>query len=254
MAFEAQEFGRSVAAPGLVFPDQPYKVLSKVMKESVESEGGFPIFAVKGDDNGAYATKPTASEGVKRTLTVTIGGTVATGDKFSVTIGTSKYETTVGSTETATAAATALATAITDGNFDATASNGVITLEAKQKGASYNDIVVTADKESTSGTITVQATESQTPGADVAEDGIFVGIAQRIVTRDEYPAGTAVSVVTEGHIWVKAGGDVKSGDGVALNADGEWVAADGEDATQTAVNGSFLTSASSGAYAVVELK
>lgn len=146
MAFTAEDYGRSVAAPGLIFPDQPYSTVSRCMAEGSESEGGFPVFAKKGEDAKAYTAKP----------------------------------------ET---------------------------------------------------------------------DGYFLGIAQRIQTRDEYPVGTPVTVVTTGMISVVVGGDVKSGDDVALDSDGKFVALDSEDETQTAIaGGKFMSTAPSGAYAVVVLK
>lgn len=146
MAFTAEDYGRSVAAPGLIFPDQPYSTVSRCMAEGSESEGGFPVFAKEGEDAKAYTAKP----------------------------------------ET---------------------------------------------------------------------DGYFLGIAQRIQTRDEYPVGTPVTVVTTGMIWVVVGGDVKSGDDVALDSDGKFVALDSEDETQIAIaGGKFMSTAPSGAYAVVVLK
>ena len=146
MAFEANEYGRSVAAPGLIFPDQPTATESRCMAENADSEGGFPVFAKKGEDVKAYASKPVT-------------------------------------------------------------------------------------------------------------DGYFLGIAQRIVTRDEYKAGTPVTVVTTGHIWVKTGGNVKSGDELAIDENGKWVAFNKENNKLTAVQGGkFLTSASEGAYAVVGIK
>lgn len=144
MAFEAQDFNRSIAAPGLVFPDQPYSTVSRCMAEASESEGGFPVYATKGEDVKAYITKPST-------------------------------------------------------------------------------------------------------------DGYFLGIAQRIVTRDEYPIGTPVTIVTTGMIWVKVGGDVKSGDGVAIDGDGNWVT-EGSTGATTVDNAKFITSASEGSYAVVSLK
>lgn len=146
MAFTAEDYGRSVAAPGLIFPDQPYQTVSRCMAEGTESEGGFPVFAKKGEDVKAYVEKP----------------------------------------ET---------------------------------------------------------------------DGYFLGIAQRIQILNEYPVGTPVTVVTTGMIWVVVGGDVKSGDDVALDSDGKFVALDSEDETQTAIaGGKFMSTAPSGAYAVVVLK
>lgn len=147
MAFTAEDYGRSVAAPGLIFPDQPYSTVSRCMAEGTESEGGFPVFAKKGEDAKAYTEKP----------------------------------------ET---------------------------------------------------------------------DGYFLGIAQRIQTRDEYPVGTPVTVVTDGMIWVSVGGDVKSGQGVGIDASGNFVAFEGAatGSLEEVKGGKFMSTAPSGSYAVVVLK
>lgn len=147
MAFTAEDYGRSVAAPGLIFPDQPYSTVSRCMAEATQSEGGFPVFAKKGEDVKAYTEKP----------------------------------------ET---------------------------------------------------------------------DGYFLGIAQRIQTRDEYPVGTPVTVVTDGMIWVSVGGDVKSGQGVGIDASGNFVAFEGEatGSLEEVKGGKFMSTAPSGSYAVVVLK
>lgn len=147
MAFNANEYGRSVAAPGLVFPDQPYQTVSRCMAEESKSEGGFPVFAKKGEDVKAYAEKP----------------------------------------ET---------------------------------------------------------------------DGYFLGIAQRVVNKDEYPVGTPVTVVTSGIIWVSVGGDVKSGENVGIDASGNFVAYEGAatGSLEEVKGGKFMSTAPSGSYAIVVLK
>ena len=140
MAFEANEYGRSIAAPGLVLNDQPYTTGSRVMAEDALSEGGFAVYGKKGEDVKGYAASPES-------------------------------------------------------------------------------------------------------------DGYFLGIAQRVVTRDEYPIGTPVTVVTAGQIWVKVEADVSSGNGAFITTAGGWGAAG------TAVaNATYRTSAKSGGYAVIELK
>lgn len=68
MAFEANEFGRSVAAPGLVFADQPYTNESHVMGKvtvsgteygaDVSAEGGFAVFAKPGEDVKVFSVAP----------------------------------------------------------------------------------------------------------------------------------------------------------------------------------------------------
>ena len=149
MAFTAEDYGRSIAAPGLVEPDQPYSTESRCMAESTDKEGGFPVFAKKGEDVKAFVEKPVS-------------------------------------------------------------------------------------------------------------DGYFLGVAQRVITRDEYPAGTPVTVVTTGMIWVTAGADVQSGENVGIDASGNFVPYDGEStgaASLTEVKGGkFATSASAGSYAKVFIK
>ena len=147
MAFAANEYGRSVAAPGLVFPDQPYSTVSRCMAEATESEGGFPVFAKKGEDVKGYTEKPES-------------------------------------------------------------------------------------------------------------DGYFLGIAQRVVNRDEYAVGDPVTVVTDGMIWVSVGGDVQSGDGVGIDASGNFVAFAGEatGSLEEVKGGKFMSTAPSGSYAIVALK
>lgn len=266
MAFEANEYGRSVAAPGLIFSDQPTATESRCMADDADSEGGFPVFAKKGEDVKAYATKPEAVEHVKRVVEVTpalkSGETGAVGSKtVTVTIGAKTFSATTTSAETIASIIDDLVAAINNAStgsesFVAVDGTTKITLTAKDYGSSYNDIMIIAG--STDGNVEFDEStgvKQTAAGVDAKEGGYFLGIAQRIVTRDEYPAGTPVTVVTTGHIWVKAGGDVLSGDGLAIDANGKWVAVDSEDQTQTAVQGGkFLTSASEGAYAVVALK
>lgn len=144
MAFEANEYGRSVAAPGLIFADQPYSVESRVIApdNGVDLEGGFPLFAKVGEDVKVYKSATAAGEG-----------------------------------------------------------------------------------------------------------SVFLGIAQRLVHYDSYPAGTPVNVVTFGRMWVKVAEDVQSGTTAKLTSAGAWGAAGTE-----LKNVTYKTSAKAGGYAVVEIK
>lgn len=155
MAFEANEYGCSIAAPGLILPDQPYQTLSRKIEDGTELEGGFAVWAKKGEDIKVWGTRPTV-------------------------------ETT-----------------------------------------------------ETDGTKTV----SPDPNS------YFLGIAQRIVTRDEYPKGTPVNVVTSGQIWVKVAAAVQSGNGAYITTTGEW------GPSGTAITGvTYLTSATANGYAVIAIK
>lgn len=266
MAFTAEEYGRSVAAPGLVFPDQPYLSVSRCMADSTTDEGGFPVFAVKGEDVKAYATKPEAVEHVKRVVEVTpalkSGETGAAGSKtVTVTIGAKTFSATTTSAETIASIIDDLVAAINNAStgsesFVAVDGTTKITLTAKDYGSSYNAIAITAGSTDDNVEFDESTGVKQTAaGVDAKEGGYFLGIAQRVITHDEYPAGTPVSVVASGMVWVVVGGDVKSGESVGISSAGKFVAYDSNDATQTEIPGAkFMKTAPSGSYAVVVLK
>ena len=136
MAFDTTE---TIAAPGLVWPYIDPRVDTGVLQDDKASEGGFALFALKGQPGKVWATKPASAEAVARVVEVTVGGTVAENDKYSVTIAGTKYEVTAGSGDDAADVATALATAVSaDANYGASASTGKVTIAS----AGGNIIVV----------------------------------------------------------------------------------------------------------------
>ena len=264
MSFEAQDYGRSVAAPGLIEPDQPYSTISRCITANKESEGGFPIFAIKGEDDTAYPTKPAAVEQVKRvveiTPTIKQGETGAVGSKkVTVHIGTETFEITTTASDGVADVVDDLVAAINDAStgsalFVAADGTTKLTLTAKEYGSAANSIAITAESLDANIVIGDSAVVQTTAGVDGKEAGYFLGIAQRIVTRDEYMKGNAVTVVTTGVIWVKVAGDVKSGETVGVTADNGFVKYDSTPGTQTELNAKFITSAAEGGYAKVMLK
>lgn len=62
MAFESDKFGRSAAAPGLPLFGEGYRAVSYIISDSVESEGGFPLFGVAGSDGLAWGSLSAATE------------------------------------------------------------------------------------------------------------------------------------------------------------------------------------------------
>lgn len=248
--------------PGLLFPFVPHSIESAFLQDSKEEIGGFPVYSQQGMPGKVWATKPASVDAVKRSLTVTIAGTVAQSDKYSITIGTKKYEVTVGASpdNTATAAASALVSAITDAStgdeiFTATSSSGVVTLTAKNYGSAPNAVSITADKESTAGTITVQAAGSQTAGVDGEPGGVFAGIAA-FTTADAlamgYEAGDMVNVLKKGRLWVKVSGEVLSGQSAYINNSTGLITANSSSATAIA-GGVFKSNAANGMIAELEI-
>lgn len=115
---------------------------------------------------GKIIAKTSAAAGAKRTVTITLSGTSATGKVVTVTIGDKVAQvTTATGTVAAADVAAALKTAIDalDIPFVASVASAVVTLTAKAKGASYNNIAVTGSTTDSTQTVTVAA---GTSGAD----------------------------------------------------------------------------------------
>lgn len=248
--------------PGLLFPFVPHSIETGNLQDSCNEMGGFPVYSVQGETGKVWASKPAEVSAVKRSLTVTIAGTVAEGDKYSITLGTTKYEVTVGASpnNTATKAAEALVSAITDAstgdaNFTASNSSGVVTLTAKEYGSAANQISVTADKTSTAGTITVQAAGSQTNGVDGKAGGVFAGIASFTTAEmlhTGYEAGDSVNVLKKGRVWVKVAGEVQSGQSAYINDSTGKITANSSSATAIS-GGVFKSNAADGTLAELEI-
>lgn len=61
MAFEADFFGRSKAAPGLPRLGVGYRAVSFIIQDDVDAEGGFPLFGVAGSDGVVWGSLATAA-------------------------------------------------------------------------------------------------------------------------------------------------------------------------------------------------
>lgn len=246
--------------PGLLFPFVPHSIETGILQDTCDEMGGFPVYSVQGEQGKVWAANPASVNAVKRALTVTIAGTVAQGDKYSITIGTTKYEITVGATETAAAAASALVSAITDAStgdptFTAANDNGVVTLTAKEYGSAANSVVVTADRTSTAGTITVQAAGSQTKGVDAVAGGVFAGIASFTTAEMMhlgYEKGDHVNVLKKGRLWVKVSGEVLAGQAAYVNNSSGKITASSSSATAIS-GGVFKSNAADGQIAELEI-
>ena len=111
---------------------------------------------------GKIVAKTSAADGAKRTVTITLANTSATGKVVTVVIGDK-----VAQVETKTADVAAdLKTAIDalDIPFVASVASTVVTLTAKDKGAAANDIAVTGSTTDSTQTVTVA---NGTSGSDV---------------------------------------------------------------------------------------
>ena len=239
--------------PGLIFPFVPHSIETGTLQDNKAECGGFPLYAVEGMPGKVWATKPASADAVARVVEVTIGGTVAQSDKFSVTIAGTKYEVTAGSGDDAADVASALATAVAaDDNYGASASTGKVTITATVAGAARNADQFLVAATSTAGTI--EKTE-KTAGADAVAGGTFIGIAA--FTTAElmnlgYEKGDHVNVLKKGRLFVKVAGEVLAGQAAYINNSTGKITADSSSATAIA-GGVFKSNASDGTLAELEI-
>lgn len=253
MADFPAEMNEGKGLPGLLFPFVPHSIETGILQDSKDEIGGFPVYSVVGQTGKVYAAKPASADAVARVVEVTIGGTVAEGDKYSVTIAGTKYEVTVGSGEGASDAASALATAVAaNANYGATASSGNVTITASTAGAARNADQFIVGKESTAGTI---EKNEKTAGADAVAGGVFAGIASYTTAETMhlgYEKGDHVNVLKKGRVWVKVAGEVLAGQAAYINNSTGKITADSSSATAI-TGGVFKSNASDGTLAELEI-
>jgi hypothetical protein len=253
MVQNAEEFEGMEGLPGLLFPFVPHSIESGILQDTKDEMGGFPVYSVAGQPGKVWAAKPESADAVARVVEVTIGGTVAQSDKFSVTIAGTKYEVTAGSGDDAADVATALATAVSaNANYGASASSGKVTITASTAGAARNADQFVVDKTSTSGTI---AKNEKTAGADAVAGGTFLGIAS-FTTADcmhlGYGKGDQVNVLKKGRVWVKVSGEVLAGQAAYINNSSGKITASSSSATAI-TGGVFKSNAADGRLAQLEI-
>lgn len=234
--------------PGLLFPFVPHSIETGVMQDDKDLAGGFALWGKIGEPGKVYAAKPEASEAVARVVEVEIAGTVAEGDKFSVSINGTKYEVTAPATPTAAGIATALATAIdADANYGATASGAKVTITASTAGAAANADTFAVDKSSAAGTI---AKTETTAGKAAVAGGFFIGIAQLTTINDAYFEGDLVNVVKKGRLWVKVSGEVLANQAAYVDDEGNFSA---DDSGTAIAGGVFKTNSAANGIAELEI-
>lgn len=253
MVQNAEEFNGQPGLPGLIYPFVPHSIETGVLQDDKDEMGGFPVYSVVGNPGKVWATKPASAEAVARVVEVTVGGTVAENDKFSVSIAGTKYEVTADSDDTASDVAGKLATAIdANANYGASASSGKVTITASTAGAARNADQFIVGKESTSGTI---EKNEKTAGADAVEGGTFIGIAA-YTTADcmnlGYGKGDTVNVLKKGRVFVKVSGEVLAGQAAYINNSTGKITASSSSATAIA-GGVFKSNASDGTLAELEI-
>lgn len=239
--------------PGLLFPFVPNSIETGILQDTCDEMGGFPVYSVAGEQGKVWASKPASADAVARVVEVTIGGTVAQSDKFSVTIAGTKYEVTAGSGDGAADVASALATAVdADTNYGASASTGKVTITASTAGAARNADQFLVAKTSEAGTI---EKNEKTAGADAVAGGVFAGIASFTTAEMMhlgYEIGDHVNVLKKGRLWVKVAGEVLAGQAAYINNSTGKITANSSSATAIS-GGVFKSNAADGTIAELEI-
>lgn len=253
MATIPAEFEGGAGLPGLIYPFVPHSIETGVLQDNKDEVGGFPLYAVQGQPGKVWAAKPASADAVARVVEVTVGGTVAQSDKFSVTIAGTKYEVTAGSGDDASDVASALATAIdADANYGASASTGKVTITASTAGAARNADEFVVATTSSAGTI---EKNNKTAGADAVAGGTYIGIASYTTAEMMncgYHKGDHVNVLKKGRLYVIVAGEVLAGQAAYINNSTGKITADSSSATAIA-GGVFKSNASDGRLAELEI-
>ena len=209
MAYQVNDYGATEKAAGLLIPNIPNTIVSFILQEDVDLEGGFPVYGYKGQDKKCYKTyaAPNVAVAAVWNLTPTLG-TAATGTIKVVRNDVEVAEISTTAASTVKTVVEALVTAFgTDALYTLTEDDAKLIATAKVAGADRNkdkwEIYV-----GTSG-FTFASTLA-TPGEDTVIGSVLLGFVKRESCKDTFKAGDVVNVVMKGGMQLKAGEAIDS--------------------------------------------
>ena len=209
MAYQVNDYGATEKAAGLLIPNIPNTIVSSVLQEDVDLEGGFPVYGYKGQDKKCYKTyaAPNVAVAAVWNLTPTLG-TAATGTIKVVRNDVEVAEISTTAASTVKTVVEALVTAFgTDALYTLTEDDAKLIATAKVAGADRNkdkwEIYV-----GTSG-FTFASTLA-TPGEDTVIGSVLLGFVKRESCKDSFKVGDVVNVVMKGGMQLKAGEAIDS--------------------------------------------
>ena len=222
MAYQNNDFGASEKAAGLLIPNIPNTIVSFILQEDVDSEGGFPVYGYKGQDKKCYKTHEAANVAVAAVWNITPTlGTAATGTIKVVRNDVEVAEISTTNASTVKTVVEALKTAFgTDALYTLTEDDAKLIATAKVAGANRN-----GDKweiyPGTSG-FTFASTLA-TPGEDTVIGSVLLGFVKRESCKDSFKAGDVVNVVMKGGMQLKAGEAIDSFSALYVETTGNTV-------------------------------
>ena len=222
MAYQINDYGATEKAAGLLIPNIPNTIVSFILQEDVDSEGGFPVYGYKGQDKKCYKTYAAPNQAVAAVWNIT--PTLVAAATGTIKVIRNDVEVAEISTTNASTVKTvveALVTAFgTDALYTLTEDDAKLIATAKVAGANRND-----DKweiyVGTSG-FTFASTLATT-GKDTVIGSVLLGFVKRESCKDSFKAGDVVNVVMKGGIQLKAGEAIDSYSALYVETTGNTV-------------------------------
>lgn len=210
MAYQNNDFGASEKAEGLLIPNIPNTIVSFILQEDVDSEGGFPVYGYKGQDKKCYKTHAAANQAEAAVWNLTPSvGTAAVGTIKVVRNGVvvAEITTTIGS-DVKVVVEALKAELGSDALYTVTEDDEKLIATAKVAGANRNKDKWEIDV-GTSGFTFAEPTLA-TPGEDTVIGSVLLGFVKRESCKDSFKAGDVVNVVMKGGMQLKAGEAIDS--------------------------------------------
>ncbi len=246
MSYQNNDFGASEKAEGLLIPNIPNTIVSFVLQEDVDSEGGFPVYGYKGQDKKCYKTyaAPNVAEAAVWNITPTVAvGEAATGTIKVVRNGVEVSEITTTSESTVPLVLAAIASDLEgDALYDVTEDDSKLIATAKVAGANRNKDKWEIDV-GTSGFTFAEPTLATT-GEDTVIGSVLLGFVKRESCKNSFKAGDVVNVVMKGGMQLKAGEAIDSYS--ALYVETTYNTVVDTEGTNVNANAISLTSAANG--------
>lgn len=243
MAYQVNDYGASEKAAGLLIPNIPNTIVSSILQEDVNLEGGFPVYGYKGQDKKCYKTYAAPNQAVAAVWNIT--PTLVAAATGTIKVVRNDVEVAEISTTNASTVKTvveALVTAFgTDALYTLTEDDSKLIATAKATGASRNGDVWEFYPGTSGFTF---ASTLATPGEDTVIGSVLLGFVKRESCKDSFKAGDVVNVVMKGGIQLKAGEAIDSYSALYVETAGNTVV----DTVGTNVNANAisLTSAANG--------
>jgi hypothetical protein len=223
MAYQVNDFGATEKAAGLLIPNIPNTIVSFILQDDVDLEGGFPVYGYKGQDKKCYKTHVTSNVAVAAVWNITPSvDTAATGTIKVTRNGVVVAEITTTADSTVKTVVEALKAEFdNDTLYTVTEDDTKLIATAKVAGANRNDDVWEIDP-GTSG-FTFATPTLATTGEDTVIGSVLLGFVKRESCKDSFKAGDVVNVVMKGGMQLKAGEAIDSYSALYVETTGNTV-------------------------------